>query len=106
MTIKIQPNDINARRHFYDAFNNHETEISARWIVRFCQERGRGWEPFPLTELEQFYNERGFTNFWFNRLLESGNGVRLEDGTVYIEQEFIARCWKASPVEAESEGEQ
>jgi len=101
MTIKIQPNDINAKQHFFDAFNNHETEISAGWIVRFCQGRGRRWEPFPLAELERFYNARGHKDFWFNRLLNPGNGVRLEDGTVYIEHEFVARCWKASPVEVE-----
>lgn len=100
MNSKIQPQDIDASKHFFDAFDNMETEISARWIVKFCQSRGRGWEPFTRDEIERFHNEHGFVDFWFNKLGPE-NGVRFEGDIVHIEHEFVARCWKASPAQIE-----
>lgn len=95
---KIQPSDIDTTKHFWDAFGNMETEISARWIVRFCQSRGRGWKQFSRDEIERFYNGYGFTDFRFNKLGPE-NGIRFEGDTVHIEHEFVARCWKASSVQ-------
>lgn len=67
----IQPGDIDTLgvRHFYDAFGHNETEASARWIVRLSQRLG-GWVPFTNQQIEEFYNEGGFQEFSFNRLVE------------------------------------
>ena len=77
-TYPIQPNHINTDpttgpegEHFFDAFNNTETELSARWLVRFAQQRDSGWEPFTLDEIETFYNEGGYKGFAFNRLVNA-----------------------------------
>jgi hypothetical protein len=72
MNSVIQPGDIDTSRHFWDTFNNLETEVSARWIVKFCQQRDKGWKPFTYDEIEQFYQENGYRNFWFNRLTQNG----------------------------------
>ena len=59
----IRPEHINTKaRHFWDAFGNHEKEISAWWIVAFCQKQG-SWLEFSLEQLEAFYNEHGHKGF-------------------------------------------
>ena len=95
----IQPRHINAKRHFWDAFGNNETEISAGYIVRLCQKLG-GWVPFTREQIEAFYNEAGHTDFWFNRLRGQRTEdfiVLGEDGKFRVTHEFIARCHKSSP---------
>lgn len=128
--MKINPNDINRQQHFWDTFDNNETEISADWIVRFCQQRGGGWENFTYDEINGYYQQRlrikkpNFQgNFSFNRLTgESythvsihGNSIRRDppviidngDGSYTITSDFIERCYKASPaVQVEDDAEQ
>lgn len=107
----IQPRHINTGNHFFEAFGHMETEISARWIVRFCQPRGN-WSPFTFGDLEAFYREGGYRGFWLNRL---GNpeyltitGPRDERGcitdatVIAVTDAFIQRCFKASPAESEA----
>ncbi len=119
-SFEIQPKDINADRHLWDAFNNMETELSAGYIVRMCQERG-GWFPFTQEEIEEFYHRSsGHTGFCFNRLVEPemiprslarafaghfsplvpmGGGwvVLCADGKYRVTEDFIRRCHKSSP---------
>ena len=100
--IPIRPEHIDATRHFFDAFDNNEREISAAWIVRFCQERGKGWEPFTREDIEQYYQGRGHRDFWFNGLDEYpryGIVKREQDGRYEIRPQFVARCYGASPAE-------
>lgn len=72
-THQIDPSDINTSRHFFGAFGNHETEVSANWIVRFCQQRDNTWSPFTYAEIEKFYK---FTGFTFNRLIKPESIVK------------------------------
>lgn len=72
----IQPEHINTDpstggegQHFFGAFDNTETEVSARYLVRMAQKRGQGWAPFSFEDIEAFYNEVGNTGFTFNRLV-------------------------------------
>jgi len=51
----IKPEDIDATRHFFEVFDHTETEISARWVVRLCQEKEH-WGPFTEAELTAFYH--------------------------------------------------
>lgn len=102
--IGITPHDIATPKggHFWGAFDNCETEISARWIVRFCQERG-DWSPFTLADIEEFYNRGGYQNFRFNWLLDEHRGwlVIRDEGTertYQVTNDFIYRCYKAAPV--------
>ena len=110
----IQPDHIATPKggHFWNAFDNTETEISARYVVRLCQRKG-GWYPFSYDEIEALYNEAGYRNFAFNRLIEPGMAFYIQKGRVpegggwIIEQEgqyfvtddFILRCYKSSPVD-------
>jgi len=53
--FEIKPQDIDASKHFFDAFDHCETEVSAGWLVRFAQQRGQGWAPFTFDEINAFY---------------------------------------------------
>lgn len=69
----IQPKDIHIGKgfkHFWDAFDNSETEVSAFYVVGLCQKLG-GWIPFTHEQIEQFYTENGpGDGFTFNRLVD------------------------------------
>lgn len=71
----IKPSDINVDfkkgfRHLYGAFDNSETEKSAYWIVRLCQQLG-SWGPFTLEQIQELYNESiPGEKFTFNRLVD------------------------------------
>lgn len=95
----IKPSDINAQQHLWDAFGHRESEISAGWIVRFCQQRNNNtWEPFKLVDLQAFYVERlgRQERFLFNRLTAQGH-VTVEDGVVAVSVRFVAMCHGSSP---------
>jgi hypothetical protein len=91
----VLPDHIDAGVHFFDAFHHNETEVSAGYIVRFCQQRGQGWAPFSQADIEAFYNRSGHTDFRFNRLLP---GLIHQDlhGLFHVTHEFVAACFKAS----------
>lgn len=107
----IKPCDINAKKHFFGAFDHEGTEIAANWIVRLCQEQGT-WGPFRQQQLDEFYRRKWKGEaFLFNRLIEPGRSYNLREGvqergggwiekegdTFYVTDDFIARCLKASP---------
>lgn len=117
----IQPEDIDGSRHFFGAFGNRETEISAGWIIRFLQERNQSWKPFKYEDINTFYSKQYTDGFWFNRLVEAemippnlarafegyrdtpipaGGGWVIMDttGQYYLTDDFITRCYKSSPL--------
>ncbi len=97
VTYAIKPDQINANRHFFDGFGNREKEITAGWIVRFCQERGTGWQPFTAAEINAYYHAQGRAEeFWFNGL-DSGGYLVLQDGKYHLTHEFVSNCFRASP---------
>lgn len=85
-------------KHFYQAFGRYETEVSAWWIVKFCQERG-DWKPFTLDQLEEFYNRTPKNNPKFSlNGLDQHHYVPVDIyGNCYVTVEFVARCYAASP---------
>lgn len=122
-----KPEDINTTAHFWNAFDNNETEASALWVVRFAQKRGLGWVPFTLEEIEAFYREDSdgrLQDFRFNRLVDPqwvppslvrafaghsdpkipvGGGwivKNSESDHYYVTDEFIRRCHTSSPMAA------
>jgi hypothetical protein len=91
----IQPQDIDTTKHFWDAFGRLEKEISANFIVRFCQERNEGWAPFTYAEIETFYNKYGFKDFDFNGLV--GGPLIYRNDKYHFMPAFSRICYKASP---------
>lgn len=106
----ISPNDINIKDHFWEAFGNQETEISANWIVRYMQEKG-DWVPFTTEEIRDFQNKTCNVDyqreFYFNNLLECESDGRTikngkwikqnEKGKLEVTADFVYRCYKSSP---------
>lgn len=108
----ITPHMIDASRHFWDAFDHGETEVSANAIVRFMQAKG-GWVPFSLQEIATFFHRHPHADtFPFNRLVEPGRSfsiehgwvlkgggwvVRGEDGFYRVTVDFVVRAHKSSP---------
>lgn len=91
------PDRIDASRHFYNAFGRAEPEISARWIVKFCQKRDMGWEPITYKEIDGFYRDNGVDDgFWFNDLDTKGFTPLIKDDYI-ITENFVMRCYEASP---------
>lgn len=81
----LQPGDVpSPGKHLWDAFGNHEAEISAWWLLRFLQARG-SWAPFTRQELQAWYDDQRSNHdmpredFRFNGLLgEAGDYIRRE----------------------------
>ncbi len=109
----IAPSMIGVDRHLFDAFDHHETEVSALWLVQFMQAK-REWTPFSQKEINDFYNEQRGTKgemFGFNRLLDpvtvrrahgnvqEGGGwvVRGDGGLYHITGGFVLRCFNSNP---------
>lgn len=97
----IQPVDIDISKAFMSAFGNNETETSAYWIVKYCQERTTpGWGNFRYRQINEFYGARG--SFSFNRLISMGyiygdeDGVIRDDTIFQIDYRFVAKCYVAS----------
>lgn len=96
----IKPEHINSRQHFWSAFGNNETEISARWIVHFCQQRNEGWQPIPEEKLVNFYRaerKQEQADFLFNRL-PTEKWIKIENGVITLSKQFVARCYESSPL--------
>lgn len=117
----IQPEQIDASHHLFNAFDHKETEVSAGWIIRFLQERGKSWAPFTYDEINTFYSRKHKDRFTFNRLINAemvppslarafgghhdpqvpkGGGwiIKDVDGSYHMTDDFITRCFRSSPV--------
>lgn len=108
----IKPRDINANQHLFDAYGNNETEISAGYIIRMCQEKG-SWSPFTKDEIEEFYKNKGHNDgFSFNQLVDQGisysmvtgrhivggGWIVLKNGKYHLTTTFVEAAFKSSPV--------
>lgn len=94
--VPVKPKHINTKEHFYDAFGNRETEVSAHYVVLLCQQKGE-WLPFTIKEIEELYKSKShYDGFEFNRLISDGWIVK-RDGKYYVTQGFVARVWESSP---------
>jgi hypothetical protein len=95
LTDVIKPTDIDTSPglHWFDTFDKQEREISARWIARFCQERGT-WDPFTQEEIEAFYRAGGYKSFWWNGLVDPEYGIAKRGDLYHIENEFVRRLCK------------
>lgn len=93
---EITPQDINTNNLFIGAFGHYETELIARAIVRYCQNRG-GWFGFSESGLKEFYavlNERVPFKLYY---LASDEFLRHgEEGKLHVTEEFVRRCYTSS----------
>lgn len=98
LKTRIRPKDINANQHMFNTFEHQETEVSAGWIVRFCQEEnGNTWDSFPESKLIDYYQKlcKAKESFLFNRLTR--DSFVVVDGKtrmVTVSNEFVRRCCK------------
>jgi hypothetical protein len=99
MKMNISPNDINTKQHFWDSFGSCEKEIVANWIVRYMQQKNE-WSLFTKDDIEKFYNENSFTNFWFNGLID-GQHIVENGHLLEVTPLFVAKCYQSSPVKEE-----
>ncbi len=81
------PEEMVSDKHYSDAFGQNETEISASYIVRYCQSVGN-WDPFTYEQINEFY-PRG-DGFTFNRLIDGG-WIIHEDDLYYVTMGFLSR---------------
>jgi hypothetical protein len=89
----VRPEDMDISTHLWDAFDNAETEISAKWLIRLAQQNG-SWKPFTRDEIEEFYRSKSvYRGFSFNRLIDPQpafyilRGSVLEGGGFIVEKE-------------------
>ncbi len=95
----VQPRHISCLHHFFDAFGNVETDISARHIVGLCKKRG-GWFPFTKEEIEGYSRQSDCFNLLTSHNPNDKNSYIIlgHDGRYRVTHEFIAVCFKSSPV--------
>jgi hypothetical protein len=100
----IMPRDMPSEfDHLWSAFKNSETEVSAAYILRYCQQQG-DWTPFTIEQINAFYQRKPkHSEFTFNRLVEpdwnygmpgernltGGGWIVLVDGLHYVTDDFI-----------------
>lgn len=100
LMLKILPFDIDTSSHFYDSFGNMETEVSARWIVEYCQQSNT-WARFSHADILRFYNS-GITKhvhrFNFNNLDDPKYLVE-RDGYYTVTDKFITTCYGCRPAQ-------
>lgn len=98
MPYPIKPSDIDSSKHFYNTFDNSETEVSARLLVRLAQQNG-DWRDFTQAEI----NTLSKHNFCFNRLVtrdkETDYIKKNDDGSFSFTHKFIAKCWLKAPID-------
>ena len=97
-----KPSEIYSKKHFWNAFDQSETEVSARWIVRYMQDveerTGKCWPSFTYEQINGYYTlSDGFT---FNRLLgyrnKSTQYIEVDnDGNMTVTANFIGRCHRS-----------
>ena len=96
-TYLIKPRHINTVVAFLGFFDRAETAIAARQIVRFCQQRRKGWAPFTLAALNQFCQvQEPAVQFWLSGLDAYGYVVS-KNGSYHLTHKFVATCFLASP---------
>jgi len=108
----IKPSDIDASRHFGEAFDHFETGTAAQDIVKMCQAKGT-WFAFTFEEIEDFFHLScpEAVVFLFYRLTSPGfyfmpgDGwipfggkwvVLGEDEKYRVTDEFILKCYGQS----------
>ncbi len=115
---RLTPDDFRTDGHYWDAFGNSETEVSARWVIRFLQDRGKGWISFTFDEINAYYlgkmvNQCCTQDFTFNALIEgthnhmtaqtfpigeqrpNQHSIAMEDDTFTVTDEFLSKLVSA-----------
>ncbi len=84
------PDQIDMEYHFMDAFDNYEREITARWIVQLCQEKG-DWMPFTKPEIDKYHLSKTGKPFYFNGIVAPEYGIEERGHLFHIGMKFVAR---------------
>jgi len=92
--ITIRPDAIPVDVHYFKAFGSIEREVCARWIIKFCRDRGY-FGPFHYNEFDAWGQKNGRvgSDLWLNKLGEGKEPYLLKkDGKLHITLNFIFRC--------------
>jgi hypothetical protein len=95
----LEPKDIDTDNHFWDAFSDNETEISARILVSYAQIKN-SWDSFTVEDIVKWKHDHGklqSTTFYFNNLIKEEYIIDNKDDTYSFTLDFISRCYKSSP---------
>lgn len=90
----IKPVDIDASQHFFDAFGEYFTEVSARLLVLLMQEGEGVWRPVTQDEVDKM-DSKG--TFLWNDLVPHWV-QKDEDGFFRVSLEFVVQCYKSRPL--------
>ena len=96
----IHPNNINIEERLWEAFNDCETEASAYWIIKLCQQKN-GWFDFTHEEINNLYEKAEYKEFLFNRLITDGYIIKYKN-TYKITSTFVFKCAKTNYKEIEN----
>lgn len=102
---RFAPDDFRTDRALYDTFGDHATERAALWLLRFLQERDKGWEPFTVGEIREWHEKTlrelnfGIEPFMFHRLIVSTRvgAVVHRAAAVTVEPEFKGNDFDLKP---------
>ncbi len=103
------PSTVNTEKdHFWNAFGNSETEVSAQWLCLLAQQNG-DWRPFTLQDIQSLYRKTHKSPFGFNQLIDrgvayssrgrylTGGGWIVPQGDLFLfTEEFVLRCYFSS----------
>lgn len=91
---KIVPKDLNTTNSLIGSlFNKSEKEVSASWIIQFCQKHSPdSWSPFSEEDLVKYYQSilGEEKSFCFNGLI--GDGFIVRDGEMLSVTDDFVRC--------------
>ena len=81
-----KPADIELpNNHLYGTYRNYESEVSAKWIIKFCQDAG-DWVSFTQSEIDKFSKQK----FRFNNLIKEGY-VEKKGNQYSVTLSFVAQ---------------
>lgn len=93
----IKPEEIRTETHWFEAFGNYETEVSALFLVLFAKKNGC-WRDFTKKEIDKFTKR----NFDFYELTDGKYQeptIKVNNDKTYsFTSEFIERCYKYSQI--------
>lgn len=76
------------------AFNHPVSQVCALWIVRFCQERKKGWGPISKEGFLAYYSAKSNGEHMgsFGDLIDRG-WIKIPGNRILLSKEFVGLCY-------------
>lgn len=101
LNTNVMPNNIDTTRHFDGAFGHFETELTARLIVKVCQNLRNRWMPVTILQLNETRLALGCGGF--EDMVQGLIGlldrriVSCQGELIIVTTEFVEACYRHSP---------